>query len=311
VPNALRTTKKGFIVGQAFLAVGKSPKQAVHDGDTVSISPNSFLNTRLLGIDTPEISFSLPGERTFPSIGGDRWKAFLSDPFAPTLPAFSPALPGALRAHLDAAVGPGCAENHHALARAAETKFQDLVEADIAAAGIPADQFGLFLAFAHEVIDRYGRFLTFLHRDDQTAKPRPYNEQLLAAGVAAPYFIWPNVAPFVRDRRVPQPGVPIGGTHLDAARTAVASARQNQLGIFAAGNRLRLLAFELRYLARTTNGPNPSRPGPDRWVINIPGGTGELLPPHRYIEIPNIEDRLFVNDEHVPLFVELGWQRGA
>lgn len=121
-----------------------SPNQAVHDGDTVSISPNSFLNTRLLGIDMPEISFSLPGERTFPSIGGDRWKAFLSDPFAPTLPSFSPALPGALRAHLDAAVGPGCAENHHALARAAEAKFQDLVEADIAATGIPADQFGLF-----------------------------------------------------------------------------------------------------------------------------------------------------------------------
>jgi hypothetical protein len=41
----------------------------------------------------------------------------LSDPFALTLPSFSPALPSALRAHLDAAGGPGCAENHHALAR--------------------------------------------------------------------------------------------------------------------------------------------------------------------------------------------------
>jgi hypothetical protein len=136
-----------------------------------------------------------------------------------------------------------------------------------------------YLAFAHEVIDRYGRFLTFLHRNDQTAKPRPYNEQLLAAGVAAPYLIWPNVAPFVHDRRVPQPDVPIGGIHLDAARNAVASARQNQLGIFAARNGLRLLP-ELRYLARTTNGPNPSRPGPDR-VRDIPAGTGEPLPPHR------------------------------
>jgi hypothetical protein len=77
-----------------------------------------------------------------------------------------------------------------------------LMTAAAAAAGIPADQFG-YLAFVHEVIDRYGRFLTFLHRNDQTAKPRPYNEQLLAAGVAAPYLIWPNVAPFVRDRRVP------------------------------------------------------------------------------------------------------------
>src|SRR4029450_1142602 len=161
------------------------------------------------------------------------------------------------------------AENHHALARAAEIKFQDLVEADIAAAGIPADQFGLFLAFAHEVIDRYGRFLTFLHRNDQTAKPRPYNEQLLAAGVAAPYFIWPSVAPFIRDRRVPQPGLPIGGIHLDAARNAVASARQNQLGIFAADNRLRLLPFELRYLARTTKAPNPRRARPHRRVSGI------------------------------------------
>jgi hypothetical protein len=70
-----------------------------------------------------------------------------------------------------------------------------------------------------------------------------------------------------------------------------------------------LLPFELRYLARTTRGPNPSRPGPDRWVIDIAAGTSALLPPHRYIEIPNVEDRLFVNDEHVPLFVEHGWQK--
>jgi endonuclease YncB( thermonuclease family) len=311
VPNALSTTKQGFIVGRAFIAKGKSLKQAVHDGDTVSISPNTFLNTRLLGVDTPEVSFSLPGEKTFPSIGGGRWKAFLDDPFAaaPTLPSFSPALPAALRAHLDKCVGPGCADNHFAHAKAAETQLQDLITADITAAGIPADQFGLFLAFAHEVIDRYGRFLSFLHRDDRTVKPRPYNEQLLATGVAVPYFIWPNIVPFVRDRRVPQPGAPIRGTHLDAARQAVATARQNQIGIFEPGNPLRLLPFELRYLARTMSGPNPSRPGPDRWVIDIPAGTSQLLPPHRYIEIPNTEDRLFVNEEHVPLFVEHGWQK--
>jgi hypothetical protein len=63
-------TKQGFIVGHAFLAKGMSPKQAIHDGDTVSVSPNSFHNTRLLGVDTPEVSFSLPDETTFPSIGG-------------------------------------------------------------------------------------------------------------------------------------------------------------------------------------------------------------------------------------------------
>lgn len=93
MPNALRTTRQGFIVGQAFIAQGRTVKQAVHDGDTVSISPNTHLNTRLLGIDTAEVSFSLPGETTYPSIGGDRWVEFLDDPFAAHLPAFQPALP--------------------------------------------------------------------------------------------------------------------------------------------------------------------------------------------------------------------------
>jgi len=37
MPNALRSTRQGFIVGQAFLAQRKGVKQAVHDGDTVSI----------------------------------------------------------------------------------------------------------------------------------------------------------------------------------------------------------------------------------------------------------------------------------
>jgi hypothetical protein len=41
-----------------------------------------------------------------------------------------------------------------------------------------------------------------------------------------------------------------------------------------------------------------------------PPGTGELLPPHRYIEIPNIEDRLFVNDEHMPLLLSSVGKRG-
>jgi hypothetical protein len=166
----------------------------------------------------------------------------------------------------------------------------------------------LFLAFAHDVIDRYGRFLSFVHRDDRAARPRPYNEQLLAAGAAVPYFIWPNVGPFVRDRRVPAPGAPIRGAHLDAARQAVDAARQAQRGIFEATNPLRLLPFELRYLSRTIDSPNPSRPGPDRWVIDMGATTGQLLAPHRYIEIPRVEDRLFINEEHVPLFVDDGWQ---
>lgn len=121
--------------------------------------------------------------------------------------------------------------------------------------------------------------LTFLHRHDRRARPRSYNEQLLAAGVAVPYFIWPNVAPFIRDPEVPEPRMPIGHAKLDAARRAVAHARHDGLGVFAASNPLRLLPFEVRYLARTTTGTSRSRPGPDRWVIDLSAGTSDLLPP--------------------------------
>jgi hypothetical protein len=85
----------------------------------------------------------------------------LNDPFDPALPPFSPPLPAALQAHLEAAVGEGCAANHFSHAKAAEAKLQDLINDDIAESEVAADQFGLFLAFAHDVLDRYGRFLTF------------------------------------------------------------------------------------------------------------------------------------------------------
>jgi hypothetical protein len=68
-----------------------------------------------------------------------------------------------------------------------------------------------------------------------------------------------------------------------------------------------LLPFELRYLARATTGTSPHRSGPDRWVIDISTPTSNLLGPRRFIEIPNPEDRLWVNAEHVPLFIEHGW----
>jgi hypothetical protein len=60
---SLRSTDEPHPSARAIASV----KQAVHDGDTVSASSNSFLSTRLLGVDTPDVSFSLPGEDTFPS----------------------------------------------------------------------------------------------------------------------------------------------------------------------------------------------------------------------------------------------------
>jgi hypothetical protein len=34
-----------------------------------------------------------------------------------------------------------------------------------------------------------------------------------------------------------------------------------------------------------------------------------LIHPERYFQVPNPEDRLYVPEEFVPLFIETGWER--
>jgi hypothetical protein len=124
-----------------------------------------------------------------------------------------------------------------------------------------------------------------------------------------PYFIWPNIDPFRRHGSLldavlapgtantvaEQPGA------LQVARRFVREARNGQLGLFAAADPLRLLPFELRFLAR--------RSPPDRWVIDLGRNHDALLAPQDYFQVANPEDRLFIPAEYVPLFVEHGWRR--
>ena len=53
-----RTT--GFARSGLMDSAPGTPAQTVHDGDTVNVQLDGNLGLRLLGIDTPEISFSLP-----------------------------------------------------------------------------------------------------------------------------------------------------------------------------------------------------------------------------------------------------------
>jgi hypothetical protein len=86
---------------------------------------------------------------------------------------------------------------------------------------------------------------------------------------------------------------------LRVARAAVAKARVDGAGIFDAADSLRLEPFELRYLAR--------RDRPGRWVMDL-ASTGNMLHhPQRYFEITRPEDRLYIDADHVTLFVEAGW----
>jgi hypothetical protein len=80
------------------------------------------------------------------------------------------------------------------------------------------------------------------------------------------------------------------------ARGFVRDARDQQLGLFEAADPLRLLPFELRFLARRS----PS----ERWVIDLGRNDDALIPPQGYFQVANPEDRLFVPAEYVPLFVE-------
>jgi endonuclease YncB( thermonuclease family) len=310
--KALRKTSEGFSVG--FARLGRhgdgrgTPGQQVADGDTVTVEADGNLGVRLLGVDAAERALTLPEVATeavdrrpgepFVPLTDERWERFLSDPFADG----SLRLRRSLRDHLEPLLGPGCAANHARFAATARTALRGLIESDLAEAGGSREEFRFFMAFASEVIDGYGRLLCYLNRD-QPRPPRPptYNERLLVAGEVLPYFIWPNVDPFRVQPSlvdaVPRPGA---APPLADERAAVAAAREQGLGVWGGDEPLRLLPFELRYLARLTP--------PERWVIDVAARDDRLLAPQLYPRIERLEDRLFVGGAFVPLFESRGWR---
>jgi endonuclease YncB( thermonuclease family) len=319
VAKAVFTLRSGIKVGRAALGahgdVQGSVRQQAHDGDTVIVDPDGNLGLRFLGVDAPEVSFTLPGSDAFVSIANERWTEFLSNPFAPEYGPFDPPLEDDLANHILVGIGPDTAPNHSRLSKEAERALEGLVTADIAALGQTPATFRLFCSFATEVMDGYGRLLCYLNRDQPDAelpepRPKSYNERLLALGLVTPYFIWPNLDPYKRQKRlvdaVPEPGslappavAAEDRESFDEARQSVKDARAAEHGIFSPADPLLLYPFELRFLSR--------RKPPDRWVIDLSAGDDRLRPPQRYHEILHAEDRLFVAEEYVPLFIAKGW----
>ena len=137
-----------------------------------------------------------------------------------------------------------------------------------------------------------------------------YNERLLLSGSAAPYFIFPNIEPFVKiqpfDAANLSPAgfwnVIDGAKKLQDARKGVAAARAAGTGIFDSQNPLILLPYEIRFIARKDS------KGPDRHVIDLgQSGGSTILKPEKYHTIAKLEDRLFISKEFVPLFLLNGW----
>lgn len=319
MPNAIETIDdRNLTIGHAGFGLrGDTPgsvRQQVHDGDTITVRAIGNFGIRFLGIDTPEVSFAVPGGRRFLAISDPKWDEFLIDPFAAGLPPFEPTLPRVLREYLRAKTGAGCAANHARHAQLAQQDLEAEVTRDMRALGKTAADFQFFLVFAYEVMDGYGRFLCFANRDQPnpnqpTPRPLTYNERMLRLGRACPYFIWPNINPWRKKDSILDavivPGKAREETEQDSplksAREWVQTARQNHVGVFAAMDPLLLEPFELRYLAR--------RSIPNRWVIDLSRNDHVLLQPQNYYTIPHAEDRLFINPEHVPLFVDKGWRR--
>lgn len=290
-----------------------SPTQQVHDGDTVTVRALGNFGVRFLGIDAPEVSFDFPGggSSNFLGMTNPKWEEFLSDPFNAEKWGEITLTTG-LKNYLKKVTGPGTAANHARHNKAPEEFLTAEVVKDRDALGVTNEQFRFFLAFAYEIMDGYGRMLAYLNADyPQPPRPNYYNERLLEAGLVVPYFIFPNVDPFVRSK---SPAQTLGETPADfrqkinaakgltAARTWTRQAREAKRGVFSATDPLRLMPFELRFLAQ--------RRAPNRWVIDLSKTDNVLIRPEKYHTVPNLEDRLFIPDEFVPLFVERGWRRG-
>jgi len=316
--SALGLSSRGFKIGSCMFGNHGSKmgsvKQIVHDGDTVDARLNDNIGIRFLGIDSAEVSIPLPGS-TFVSLKNDRWDTFFTSGQWRTGLNFD----AGLLQHLDERIGNGhdVAPNHARHADRAQRALEETIQNDLNLSGKKAAEFVMFMAFAHEFLDGTGRLLCYLNSADtnfddpavaEAVTKLSYNERQMASGAALPYFIWPNIQPFL----LGSPFAPAnirpetfwktvkGSSKLKNARKNVLTARNAGKGVFDPADPLRLEPSELRFISR--------RKPPTRYVIDLSKpGDNHLLAPHKYFQIPNPEDRLYVPAEYVLLFEHLGW----
>jgi endonuclease YncB( thermonuclease family) len=318
--NAIRTDSlnhrtTGLALGGLIEDQPGTPAQLVHDGDTISVRLDGNVGLRLLGIDTPEMSFSFPGS-SFLGLDNPQWVEFLTDPLNERWGAMQGSIPERLRSWLLSRVGPGAAPAHYQHAVAAKEEFRQQIQRDIMEMQATVATFRYYMNFGFEVMDGYGRLLCLLNRnqpnrDQPTRRPPTYNVRLLERGRAFPYFIWPNVNPWERPETIEEAVIPPGKARtmaendreLKSSRAAVRDARAKHLGIFDMMNPLLLEPFELRNLSR--------RVAASRYLIDLNSDSDVLIHPLNYPSVPMSEDRLWIPSIYVPLFEKVGWKPQA
>lgn len=292
-----------------------SVKQIVHDGDTINTRLIHNLGVRFLGVDTPEISFQFPGTTTFIKLSDNRWNEFFKlGKWKENL-----AVGQDLYHHFSTIIGNGknVANNHSLLASESEKSLTKIITADLKKSKKSLKSFTFFMAFSNDFLDGYGRLLCYLNssvdnfknqKDKDAVKQQSYNERQLASGWGAPYFIWPNIQPFLlvkafsKENVIPKNfwNLIKKAEKLHMSRKSVVNARNSNKGIFNSTDPLKLMPFELRIISR--------KKSPDRFVIDLRDeGNNQLLKPEEYIKIPHQEDRLFIPGEFIPIFQMYGW----
>lgn len=319
--NAIRTdSERNTTTGFARLGFRGDRQgtvaEQVHDGDTISTLADGNIGVRLLGIDTPEVSFIFPrpGAR-FLDLADKAWGDLLADPFNESkFGAFDKPIPAGLKSWLTSRTGRSQAETHHRHAQVATQKLREMVEADKQIMGKTDATFTFYMVFGYEVMDGYGRFLCMINRNqprrtEPTPRPPSYNQRMLERGLAFPYFIWPNVNPWKLGESVMDAVIKPGTANtvmeqnreVKFARESVENARRRHLGLFDAMDPALLEPFELRAVSR--------RQLPGRYLIDLSRNDDVLIHPLNYYTVPHPEDRLFIPRQYVPLFVEQGWKR--
>lgn len=318
MPKAIRTDSEnnrttGFAIPGLFDGQPASVEKQVHDGDTLNVRPDGDIGVRLLGIDTPEVSFAFPGPRLrFVSLEDNSWNQFLKDPFNSRWGEYQRPVSEEMRSWIMSKVGGSPGSIHYEHAEKATTGLRNLITKDMQIMGQDLSTFGYYLRFGFEVMDGYGRFLCTINRNQPrrtvpTPRPPTYNMRMLERGLAFPYFIWPNVNPSDRPESIAKAVVPPGkarelaetDTELKMARAFVKEAREKHVGLYDAMDPCLIEPFELRFLSR--------RSIPSRHLIDLTSDSNRLIPPQRYFEVPLPEDRLWIPGIYVPLYKEAGW----
>jgi hypothetical protein len=181
--------------------------------------------------------------------------------------------------------------------------------------GMDGAAFLFFLAFAGDVMDRYGRLLGYIQ---PTSRPADHPGRPAAGLVqradaekrdgSARISYCPTLTrggrirpSSTRSRHRVRRRRPQALMRRWARRGSRWRTRQQQIGLLEPGQPLRLLAFELRL-------PSRQQP-PDRWLIDLSSDSDALIPPQSYPRVALPEDRQFIPAEFVPLRIGKGWQR--